>query len=135
MRHYGGTLCELRQRLTLPALCAVAATTPTIPRSAVRQALDPHGWWWDADQELLAHIGDLLSLMLWQNTGDKSIPAPEPYPRPIRGAMGDDDGLTPTETFDTPEDWRAWRDAQYEKEDTYDLYEQDGQEGDSHVSD
>jgi len=106
----------LRRTLTLRELSDITATLPYIPGSAVARAIDPEGWQWGQAEELLATVVDSLAWLMWQNasTPDKPAPNPDLYPRPWPTVTDDDnDDWVPTETFDTPTDYEAWRATQY----------------------
>lgn len=113
-RFHGGTYRQLRVELTARELAAVAASLPAIQGSAVRRFLAPEGHDWGHAEELLAGVFDRLGELIWQNVGDQNRPHPEPYPKPNRD--DDSDSLTPTESFDTPEAWDAWRASLYDQQ-------------------
>jgi len=112
-RLYGGTYRQLAAELTCLELAGLAACVPMDASSAIYRASHPRDWWWTPDLELLAGVNDRLSLLLWQGGGCKGeepsmIARPSDPPVVARG-----DG------FATIEDYKAWRAAHLEGDDTH----------------
>ena len=116
-RRYGVSLKRMANLVSVSELGLIASGFLHETGSAVRRSKDPLAADWGQGEELLATVADRLAHLSWQWGGDHNADPPQPYPRPFPlPSLDDDDELTPDQVFDTPDDWEAWRAAQYEQQ-------------------